>query len=488
MGVVVAATHVTLDQKVALKFLLPEAVVNPEALARFLREARNAVRLKSEHVARIIDVGTLDNGAPYIVMEYLAGEDLGGWLQRERSLSASVAVDFVLQACDAIAEAHSLGIVHRDLKPQNLFVTHGHDGANLVKVLDFGISKSMAGGDAVSTATHTVMGSPAYMSPEQMRSAKLVDNRTDIWALGVILYQLLVGRTPWDGESFTDMALKVTMEPMPPFPGSVGRPRGFDAVVQRCLEKDPARRYPSVAALAAALAPFAPPHAQPLVERIARIGRGDPATGDFPPVPQLAGGAPASAAPARPELPGTLAALPSTTIGGAAGENLNAPKRARKGALVAIVGAAVVIGGIAIVAVTAGGGTAPASTTPAAAPAQAPVPPAASPPTPATASPTPPVAAPPQAAVVVDAGSATATTAAPRTPSAPGENVPSAVAGGTSPPATPAGTQAPTADATPRAQGSGATAPVPHTPKPASHPPSHAQGSARPPGGNLPNF
>src|SRR5262245_48550017 len=215
MGVVVAARHLQLDQTVALKFLLPQAIANPEALGRFLREARNAVRLKSEHVARIIDVGTLDDGAPYIVMEFLEGSDLASVLAQQRALAIPVAADFLLQACDAIAEAHSLGIIHRDLKPQNLFVTRRHDGASLIKVLDFGISKSTAGGDFTATRTQAVMGSPAYMSPEQMRSAKLVDARTDVWALGVILYQLVLGRVPWDAETFTELCIKVSMDPLP---------------------------------------------------------------------------------------------------------------------------------------------------------------------------------------------------------------------------------------------------------------------------------
>jgi len=272
MGIVVAAHHLQLDQIVALKFLRPEAVANPEALDRFMREARNAVRLKSEHVARIIDVGTLDSGAPYIVMEYLEGSDLGGVLAQERTLPVPVAVDFILQACDAIAEAHALGIIHRDLKPQNLFVTRRHDNTPLVKVLDFGISKSMAGDDFAATLSQTVMGSPAYMSPEQMRSAKFVDGRTDVWALGIILYQLVVGHAPWKGEAFVELCFKIATDPLPPFPSA--QPAGFEEVVQRCLEKDPNRRFSDVYALAVALSPFAPAHAQPLVESIGRVLQG----------------------------------------------------------------------------------------------------------------------------------------------------------------------------------------------------------------------
>ncbi len=283
MGVVVAARHLHLGQMVALKFLRPEAVTNQAALGRFVREARNAVRLKSEHAARILDVGTLDDGAPYIVMEFLQGSDLSGVLAQRGPLPVAVAVDYLLQACDAIAEAHSLGIIHRDLKPQNLFMTQRHDATSLVKVLDFGISKSLASEDFVATRPQEVMGTPAYMSPEQMRSSKLVDARTDVWALGVILYELVVGKVPWEAETLTELCFKVAMDPLPPLPAGL-RGGGFEEVVRRCLEKDPARRISDVAALASALLPLAPEHARPLVERIRRVLG---SSGNVPPVPPL---------------------------------------------------------------------------------------------------------------------------------------------------------------------------------------------------------
>src|SRR3954470_13666053 len=190
MGVVVAATHLQLDERVAIKFLVPDALSSDEAVARFAREARAAVKIKSEHVARVIDVGTLDNGAPYMVMEYLEGGDLSRVLQAQGPLPVEDAVEYVLQACEAIAHAHVLGIVHRDLKPANLFLTKRNDGSQSVKVLDFGISKVLSGNsgasssDAAMTRTRAVMGSPLYMSPEQMTSTRDVDGRTDIWALG----------------------------------------------------------------------------------------------------------------------------------------------------------------------------------------------------------------------------------------------------------------------------------------------------------------
>src|SRR5271170_903633 len=173
MGVVVAATHLQLDTKVAIKFLLPTMLRNQEVVGRFAREARAAVRIQSEHVARVSDVGTLENGAPYMVMEFLEGGDLADWIQRRGPLPIEQAVDFVVQACVGVASAHGIGIVHRDLKPANLFCLRGNDGQFFIKVLDFGISKVASASDSGGAMTHTatVMGSPFYMSPEQMQSA-----------------------------------------------------------------------------------------------------------------------------------------------------------------------------------------------------------------------------------------------------------------------------------------------------------------------------
>jgi hypothetical protein len=269
MGVVVAATHLELGQKVALKFLLPHALQNPEAAARFLREARAAVKIVSEHVARVTDVGRLENGAPYMVMEYLEGGDLSD-CPKGPSLPVEDAIDFLLQACEALAVAHSLGIVHRDLKPANLFLTTRSDGAALVKVLDFGISKLIEpGAKADLTQTSAVMGSPLYMSPEQMRSARSVDVRTDIWALGTILHELIAGTPPFIGETLGEVFANVmTVEATPLRQLRPDVPERVERIVLRALAKDPAQRFQNVAELALALADSAPQRSRVLVERV----------------------------------------------------------------------------------------------------------------------------------------------------------------------------------------------------------------------------
>jgi eukaryotic-like serine/threonine-protein kinase len=278
MGVVVAARHVELDEPVAVKFLHGAALDDPEATARFLREARAAVKIRSEHVARVIDVGRFDQGAPYMVMEYLHGQDLSAVLQRG-PLAPEDAVDYVLQACEAMVEAHALGIVHRDLKPANLFLTHRSDGEALIKVLDFGISKLTSNGapEAHITKTSAVMGSPYYMSPEQLRSAKEVDERTDIWSLGVILFELLTGQTPFRGDSLPVLLAAIMMEE----PEGLRRLRPdlaepLEEVVLRALRKDRAARYATVADLAAALAGFAPVRSRAVLEKMVRASSARP--------------------------------------------------------------------------------------------------------------------------------------------------------------------------------------------------------------------
>lgn len=270
MGVVVAARHEQLDQLVALKFVRDEALGNQDAVQRFLREARAAVKLRSEHAAKVLDVGTLESGAPYMVMEFLEGRDLAQVLADQGPLSVEAAAEWIVQACEAVAEAHASGIVHRDLKPQNLFLARSVGGASKVKVLDFGVSKSMTTSDAAGglTQTRAMLGSPLYMSPEQMRSSRDVDARSDVWALGVVLYELLTRRWPFEAESMPELCLKVVSDP--PTPVTAYRkdvPRPLAEIIERCLQKDPALRFANAAELAEALEPMAPPASHVIVER-----------------------------------------------------------------------------------------------------------------------------------------------------------------------------------------------------------------------------
>jgi serine/threonine protein kinase len=255
MGIVLKVTHLHLGEELAIKVLLPEGAIRSDLTARFLREAQAVVRLRGEHVARVTDIGVLPEGLPFIVMEYLHGVDLSHDLQRRTNLSPGTAVDYVLQACEALAEAHAQGIVHRDIKPANLFLTTRPDGTPLIKVLDFGISKAPIRDNSALTQTEVVMGTPGYMSPEQMKATRDVDARTDIWALGIVLYECLTGRRPFDGESFSATVLMAGTEPPPPMNPEI--PRGLQAVVLRCLEKNRKARFPTIAELVAALVPFA---------------------------------------------------------------------------------------------------------------------------------------------------------------------------------------------------------------------------------------
>ncbi|WP_437963166.1 protein kinase [Sorangium sp. So ce260] len=288
MGAVFVAEHVSLRQRVAVKFLLPRAKDFPGASARFLREARAAAAIRSEHVARVIDVGTAELGLPYLVMEYLRGRDLQQVLDARGPLPVSEAVDYVLQSCEAVAEAHARGIVHRDLKPGNLFLASGPSGVPLVKVLDFGLSKSAddaAEEDGKLTASEMMLGSPCYMSPEQVRSTKDVDARTDVWSLGIILYQLLTARFPFDAPSISALFVAIVTEaPTPPRVHRWELPARLEEVILRCLEKDVQRRLQSVVELSRELAPYGTEHSARALDQIEAIAAGK-AFPSLPPPP-----------------------------------------------------------------------------------------------------------------------------------------------------------------------------------------------------------
>lgn len=260
MGVVVAATHLDLREVRAVKLMRPDAA-SEQSVERFLREARAVVRLRSEHVAEVYDVGRLDSGAPYIVMEMLEGQDLAALQKRRGAFPIEEAVLYVSQACHALAEAHAAGIVHRDLKPGNLFLTRRKDGSPCIKVLDFGISKhtSPEFGDPEMTGARDLMGSPLYMAPEQMRSASKVCARADVWALGAILYKLLTGRAPFQAPTVPEIFAAALAKPVK-MPSAIRPdvPGGLDDVVLRCLDKQESRRYASATDLLTALQPFGP--------------------------------------------------------------------------------------------------------------------------------------------------------------------------------------------------------------------------------------
>lgn len=273
MGAVLGAKHKTLGHELAIKLMLPELARKPGAAARFLREARASVSIGSEHVARVIDVDELPDGTPYIVMERLRGQDLHTLLERRGPLPVEEAVGFVLQAAEAVAEAHSLGIVHRDLKPRNLFVAVRPDGELSIKVLDFGIAKAT---DPISNITQThgnvPLGSPHYMSPEQVRDPAGVDARTDIWSFGVVLFQLTTGMVPFDQDTLPALGAAIVGDPHPRLMDEITDvPEGFPEVVDRCLAKRAADRPADLKELALLLEPYAGPSAKKSVTRCVRL-------------------------------------------------------------------------------------------------------------------------------------------------------------------------------------------------------------------------
>lgn len=263
MGLVVAAMHLELGQRVAIKFLACDqlAVQDPSVNARFRQEARSGAQLRSEHVCRVLDAGCLESGTPFLVMEYLEGQDIDALLMQRGRVSLQDAVHWVRQACVGLADAHALGLVHRDLKPGNLFLARQPDGTQKLKLLDFGISKSLRGGTASPSLTMTsaLLGSPLYMSPEQLNSAKDVDARSDIWSLGVILYELVTGRPPFDGDTLPQLVVGVlNREPASFEQVGVKVPPAFEAIVRRCLSKSRSERFASVLELASELEAFEP--------------------------------------------------------------------------------------------------------------------------------------------------------------------------------------------------------------------------------------
>jgi serine/threonine protein kinase len=259
MGTVYVAHDEFLERKVALKVMSADPANRSEALARFRKEVRAVAGIQSEHVGRVFDAGSLADGTPFMVLELLEGDDLARVLEQGVALPIADVIDWVLQALEGLAEAHALGIVHRDIKPANLFLSRRRDGTNVVKVLDFGVSKHCPRFDAEPTLTLTasIIGSPLYTAPEQLRDAKSVDARADIWALGVVLYELLAGRPPFQGDNVAALFIAILERPPPPLRSWRAEVAlELEKVVMRCLSQDPKERFEDVADLAEALAPF----------------------------------------------------------------------------------------------------------------------------------------------------------------------------------------------------------------------------------------
>ncbi|MBX3198991.1 MAG: serine/threonine protein kinase [Labilithrix sp.] len=274
-GIVLSATHVQLEQRVAIKFLR-RALASDELRTRFEREARAMGKIESDHVVLVLDAGALDDGAPYMVMEYLDGRDLARVLEEDGPLPVEEVVDCMLQVCEALQQAHAAGIVHRDLKPANLFLTRREDDdAVHVKVVDFGISKILdkkliddESPHEVTTA-FTMLGSPRYMAPEQVRSSKDVDGRADLWSVGAVLFQLMTGEHAFAAEGNVQASLAVlTADPRRLRALAPHAPPGLEDVVSRCLTRDVDARIQSASELAEALRPFASDRARDSLDRL----------------------------------------------------------------------------------------------------------------------------------------------------------------------------------------------------------------------------
>ena len=274
MGAVFAAQHEVLGQRVAVKVLLADAAKDEASVARFLFEAHAAANLNSEHVASVIDAGTLANGLPFFVMEYLEGADLGELLRLGGPLAVSELADYMLQALAGLAHAHAAEIIHRDLKPSNVFLAVRPDGTNVIKILDFGISKSTnadASKGYKSLTGQQLLGSPAYMSPEQIRNARGIDSRADIWSVGVVMYELLTGEIPFDGDGVGEiLAAILDANPVPVSVRNPAVPKSFSDIVGRCLKKNRDDRFRNAAELAEAIAPFGTGAHDALVDRTAQ--------------------------------------------------------------------------------------------------------------------------------------------------------------------------------------------------------------------------
>lgn len=377
MGSVWIARHRELDVDVTVKFMAPQLVESAELRARFEREAKVAAKLRSQHVVQVLDFG-IDDEMPYIAMELLQGENLADRLKREPRLSLPLALQILTQVCKALRTAHEAGLVHRDLKPGNVFLAL-KDGEEVVKVLDFGIVKDIAKNDADegagATETGVMMGSVHYMSPEQIRSSRQVDQRSDLWSVAVILYKVLTGNAPFPGTNQGDVMVKVCTDSCPPPSYYVPNlPRAIDSFFVRALTREPAGRFQSAQEMADAFAAAAavggataldatqaPPKwvkTLPLLGNTAQLraaieSSGTP--GQPPRPPQLSAPGEASFASAvRETAPGTFQAvtmpgMPSGAPGGSAIAMPASPPKSSTGIVVAVaIAVGIVMGLVAV--------------------------------------------------------------------------------------------------------------------------------------------
>ncbi|WP_437322348.1 serine/threonine-protein kinase [Sorangium sp. So ce394] len=447
MGVVLAARNEDLDQQVAIKILRQDALSNQEAVARFLREARTAARLQGEHVARVFDVGTTESGVPFMVMEFLSGLDLQQVIETHGPLSIQDAVDYVLQALEAVAEAHAAGVVHRDIKPSNLFLAEHPDGTRHIKVLDFGISKGQ-GLDSPAepglTSTKQVMGSPGYMSPEQMMAPRTVDGRADVWSFGVLLYTLVTGEPPFQGETVAAVMANILHQPVPRLRDKRSdAPAMLERIVARCLERDVSARYANVGKLAQALEPLGSSFAKLSTSRI-----------------QSAIGA---ASPAGQTLLNSRAAEDSDRLSGASWTHTGFRRRSRRRLLVAA-GVAALLASVAGAGVWLVGGVRVAPEAPSSAAAGEPGRPGGGALVPGAA------AAAPSAPAASPSAPAAASAAPPSAPAAASAAPPSAPAAASAAPPSPAPTAAPAGSAATGARPKATASGAPHRPGPVPRP------------------
>ena len=386
MGVVVAAKHKTLGERYAIKFLLPQGVASDDVRKRFRQEAMAAARLRSEHVTRVYDDGELPDGSPFLVMEYLDGRDLSAVLRDEAPLAVPRVVGFVMQACEALAEAHAAGIIHRDLKPSNLFVIKRLDGTPSIKLIDFGISKVQlpdADGEAGGmTATAVMMGSPLYMAPEQMASARDVDARADIWSLGIILHTLLAGTPPFRAPTVMGVYEAIVAGAPPVRKQRPDVPERLEAAILKCLQKDRRQRFSDVGELSEAIAPFGHEDAPREVSRIKRIIAARAATSISAPPAAAAAvtppegpsksaserPAPLASSASSPSLSSSRSSLEAQGTGGSWDQRTPTPSARGTRRAVIIASAIALSSGVPIAFLVMRSQTAPVSTAPSSAP------------------------------------------------------------------------------------------------------------------------